>query len=143
MYLTRFLPAISRSKQPARSLKKRISKDAVFLMQNRKRVPVTRTSGREPTARSWGHWIFLSRKRSFQHKFRSFFSFSEAALFQKPGENMCFREKKVQLLRSCVFDFSELGVLLLKLCPAPVPSSASSLFSPPSKFILVHPSTIC
>ena len=57
---------------------------------------------------------------------------------------MLFSKKKKKLLRSCVFDFSALGVLPLRSCvlhhsPPPLP-----LFSyPPSKFILVHPSTIC
>ena len=49
-------------------MKERISKDADFLMQNRKEVPVTRTSGSHPDCRNLvsPEPNFVSRQRSFQ-----------------------------------------------------------------------------
>ena len=79
-HLTRFFSAVSRSRQPAPSWKSAFQKTLIFLMQNRKRVSLTRTSGIKET-------VFPTNIPS------------------------CFL-----LLRSCVFDFSDLGFLFLRSC---------------------------
>ena len=83
----------------------------------------------------------VTRKRSFQDVFRSFFflllrSWCET---NKPGNNS-YHPKFVKPLRSCVFDFSELGGFAsenLSLCM--FPSSTCSLLSSPFAF---HPAPL-
>ena len=91
----------------------RISKDADFAMQNRKRVPVTRS---EPTARSWSHRNQKLSQGNGQSQHFLAFSLSEVALFRKNRRKHVLFEKgptcqKLRfrllrtwgfLLRSCV-----------------------------------------
>ena len=63
--------------------------------------------------------VAFFKKNIVQNFFRSCFSASQKVVFfRKSGNIVCFffEKRKVQLLRSCVFDFSELGVLLLRTC---------------------------
>ena len=101
-------------------MKERMSKDA-DLLDAKKRAPVTRTSVSEPTARSWGPW-----NKNLE---AVFFASQKERCFRKTRETCVFRQK-VKLLRSCVVDFSELGVLLLGSCVLPFSPPPLPLFSP-------------
>ena len=81
-----------------------------------------------------------TRKRSFQNKLKIFFCFSEVGVFHNVMCELvffCFL-KSVQPLRSCVFDFSELGGFASEnLSLIMFPSSTCSF--PPSNFFLPLP----
>ena len=100
--------------------------------------PVTRAAGSEPTSRSWGHRIWkFSHGIGPSKFFRSCFSASQNLdVFRKTQENMCFCRKNPTS--------QKLLFRLLRSWVLPIfPSSTSSLLSPLSNFMLVHPSTIC
>ena len=78
-------------------------------------MPVTRTSRSRLTPEP----KCFSRNGPSKKCLEAVFCLSEVALFQKHRKT-CF-SKKVQLLRSCAFDFSELGVLLLRSCVMSLP----------------------